>query len=140
MGIQLKYIKLIVSIFILSGCKAQQSLLQEKKEWIWSYKSMAIYSCMCELTDNGIDVELTRHNDISFMAEPEILSPFYAKEASTYGKEYARKITPVFSDDSEFAGRKAIFTSCLSLYDNKSFNMLILKKYKEYKNPNVIKK
>lgn len=128
-----------MSVLFTYGCKAQQSSLQEKKDWIWSFKSIAIYSCLCELTEDGINKELMKHNDISFMAEADILDSYYSKKADSIGRNHAKKVKPVFPDDSEFAGRKAIFTSCLSLYDNKDFNAVILKQYSEY-NDSKIKK
>jgi hypothetical protein len=142
MGIKLEIMKkilVLISVFYSFGCKAQQLDLQKEKEWVWSFKSVAIYSCLCELTKEGIDQELIKNNDISFMAETEILDLNYSKKADSIGRDYAKKVTPVFSDDSEFAGRKAIFTSCLSLYDNDDFKKIIEAEYTKYQNPDSIK-
>lgn len=131
----MKTILVLVSVFCSFGCKAQQSDLQKEKDWAWSFKSIAIYSCLCELTKDGIDKELIKNNDISFMAEAEILDSYFSKKADSLGRDYAKKVKPIFSDDSEFAGRKAIFTSCLSLYDNDNFNKVIKEEYSKYKKP-----
>lgn len=129
-------ILVLLSILFAFSCKAQQSKLQEKKNWMWSFKSIAIYSCICELTNDGIVKELSKHNDISFMAETEILESYFSKNADSLGRDYGTKIKPIFSNDSEFAGRKAIFTSCLSLYDNADFNTVVRTKYRKYKKQN----
>lgn len=135
----MKNVFVLISVLFAYGCKAQQSELQEEKDWIWSFRSFAIYSCLCELTKDGIAKELMKNNDISFMAEADILDPYYSKKADSLGRDYAKKVKPVFSDDSEFAGRKAIFTSCLSLYDNNDFNAIIIEHYNGYKDPKIKK-
>lgn len=132
----MKNILVLASVCFVLTCKAQQSDLEKEKDWIWSFKSIAIYSCLCELTKDGIAKELMKNNDISFMAEAEILDSYFSKKADSIGRDYAKKVKPIFSDESEFAGRKAIFTSCLSLYDNDNLNTIIKKKYRRYKKQN----
>lgn len=133
MGIKLAFMKKLLIIGILSvvSCKTKQ--FESEKEWIRSYKSIVVYSCLCELTKDGIDKELVKHNDISFMVETEILDSYYSREADSTGRDYAKKVEPVFSDDSEFSGRKAIFTSCLSLYENKKINKIVSDRHRKHK-------
>jgi hypothetical protein len=127
-------ILILLSIFFAFSCKAQQPDLQEERDWVWSFKSIAIYSCLCELTQGGIEKVLIKNNDISFMAETEILESYFSKKADSIGRNYGKNVKPIFSDDSEFAGRKAIFTSCLSFYDNNNFNTFIREEFRKYKN------
>jgi len=107
------------------GCKPQEVESQHYKEWTWAFKSRVTYSCICELTDNDLQSVLKKHNDISFIGEADVLGVYYTRFADSLGRKYAKSITPVFPDDSEFAGRKSIFISCLSLYESKDVNEVI---------------
>lgn len=134
MGIRLtlKHI-VILAIFFITGCKPTEQTSYDEAEWVWAYKSQVVYSCMCELTNEELKEVLKHNNDISFIGEADVLGVYYTAESDSVGRSFAKRITPVFSDDSEFAGRKSIFTSCLALYNNKEVNDLILERYKTYK-------
>jgi hypothetical protein len=40
-----------------------------------------------------------KNNDFSFLAEAEILDSYFSKKADSIGRDYAKKVKPIFSDE-----------------------------------------
>lgn len=86
---------------------------------------------MCELTENQTRTAFKSHGDFSFTDSPLFLTG-YDSIADVVGRNEARKIKPLYPD-TEIGNGKAIFSSCISLYNNKQMHKIALKNYKAYK-------
>jgi hypothetical protein len=125
----------LISILFIVSCKPAKTVLQvkvSKKDWTTNFRTMVVYSCLCELTENETRATLKKHGDISLMTRDAFLLTEYAVIADTLGRQQARKIKTPYPD-TEISQSKTIFSSCLSLYNDKYIKKAALKNYRSYR-------
>ncbi|MFP9115387.1 hypothetical protein ACLI1A_15730 [Flavobacterium sp. RHBU_3] len=132
------YKRVTVLLALLSivtfSCKSEKATVKtymSKNKWTTDFKQIVVYSCMCELTENQTRTVLKSHGDFSFADSPLFLTG-YDSIANVVGRTEARKIKPLYAN-TEIGNGKAIFSSCLSLYNNKQIHKIALKNYKAHK-------
>ena len=130
----MKYLLILFFLSLLSSnlLMGQQTPREKKKEWLSLFKEYAVYSCVCEITDNKIDTILMNKNDFSFSIHVEILGDD-KNFADSIGRHFARNIKPIsLEKESDLYGLKPLFKRCLELLNSKYLDSSSKIAYKKY--------
>lgn len=134
MGIRIKILNVntvnkffLFSIFLIISCKPKQ-VTQEEKDFIESYKSVVLYSCINKSTDKNFYLFLEKYNDLGLAPEVAVIFHSEANDAIKVSEDYSNKIEPI--DYADYEGRKPIFSDCFRFANSTYIDSLAKKRFR----------
>ena len=125
------FVFLFATLLLNFSCKKEQ-ISQEEKDFLESYKSVVLYSCINKSTDKNFYLFLEKYNDLGLAPEVAVIFHSEANDAIKVGEDYSNKIEPI--DYTEYEGRKPIYSNCFRFANSPYVDSIAKVRYKLFKN------